>query len=117
MDKVPGDPNAYSTCIMTFVLAYIPGMGKVGAATVENSYRASCPDSRLAPGWASMASLPVPLLDALFRLCPLKCAVDDRPAGVAGYPLIITQESVFCAAIIRLAACVLGLGCLALAVV
>ncbi|PCD44537.1 hypothetical protein AU210_003613 [Fusarium oxysporum f. sp. radicis-cucumerinum] len=50
-DKEPGDPNAYSTGVIgrfNVVLAYMPGMGKVNAATVASSCGKSFPGIKLA---------------------------------------------------------------------
>ncbi|KAF5648586.1 kinesin light chain [Fusarium sp. NRRL 52700] len=50
-DKEPGDPNAYSTGIIgrfNVVLAYMPGMGKVNAATVAANCGKSFPNIKLA---------------------------------------------------------------------
>lgn len=49
-DKAAGDPNAYSTGAIgrhNVVLAYMPGMGKVNAATVASNCRISFPNIRL----------------------------------------------------------------------
>ncbi|KAF4446309.1 hypothetical protein F53441_10030 [Fusarium austroafricanum] len=50
-DKEPGDPNAYSTGTIgrfNVVLAYMPGMGKVNAATVASNCGKSFPGIKLA---------------------------------------------------------------------
>ncbi|KAF5598248.1 kinesin light chain [Fusarium pseudocircinatum] len=50
-DKEPGDPNAYSTGVIgrfNVVLAYMPGMGKVNAATVAANCGKSFPCIKLA---------------------------------------------------------------------
>ncbi|KAH7459962.1 hypothetical protein FOMA001_g19766 [Fusarium oxysporum f. sp. matthiolae] len=50
-DKETGDPNAYSTGVIgrfNVVLAYMPGMGKVNAATVASNCRSSFPAIKLA---------------------------------------------------------------------
>ncbi|KAG5791915.1 hypothetical protein H9Q69_009056 [Fusarium xylarioides] len=50
-DKEPGDPNAYSTGVIgrfNVVLAYMPGMGKVNAATVAANCGKSFPSIKLA---------------------------------------------------------------------
>ncbi|SCV39880.1 related to ankyrin 3 [Fusarium fujikuroi] len=50
-DKEPGDPNAYSTGVIgrfNVVLAYMPGMGKVNAATVAVNCGKSFPSIKLA---------------------------------------------------------------------
>ncbi|KAL7755423.1 hypothetical protein ACKLNR_014521 [Fusarium oxysporum f. sp. zingiberi] len=50
-DKEPGDPNAYSTGVIgrfNVVLAYMPGMGKVNAATVASNCGKSFPGIKLA---------------------------------------------------------------------
>ncbi|KAK2124192.1 hypothetical protein NOF04DRAFT_1252912 [Fusarium oxysporum II5] len=50
-DKVPGDPNAYSTGVIgrfNVVLAHMPGMGKVHAATVASNCGKSFPSIKLA---------------------------------------------------------------------
>ncbi|VTT60621.1 unnamed protein product [Fusarium fujikuroi] len=50
-DKEPGDPNAYSTGVIgrfNVVLAYMPGMGKVNAATVATNCGKSFPSIKLA---------------------------------------------------------------------
>ncbi|KAF5694817.1 ankyrin protein 3 [Fusarium denticulatum] len=50
-DKEPGDPNAYSTGVIgrfNVVLAYMPGMGKVNAATVATNCGKSFPCIKLA---------------------------------------------------------------------
>ncbi|KAG5821351.1 hypothetical protein H9Q74_008318 [Fusarium xylarioides] len=50
-DKEPGDPNAYSTGVIgrfNVVLAYMPGMGKVNAATVASNCGKSFPSIKLA---------------------------------------------------------------------
>ncbi|KAF5587312.1 kinesin light chain [Fusarium subglutinans] len=50
-DKDPGDPNAYSTGVIgrfNVVLAYMPGMGKVNAATVAANCGKSFPNIKLA---------------------------------------------------------------------
>ncbi|KAF5706795.1 kinesin light chain [Fusarium mundagurra] len=50
-DKEPGDPNAYSTGVIgrfNVVLAYMPGMGKVNAATVAANCGKSFPNIKLA---------------------------------------------------------------------
>ncbi|KAF4502802.1 ankyrin 3 [Fusarium agapanthi] len=50
-DKEPGDPNAYSTGVIgrhNVVLAYMPGMGKVNAATVASNCGTSFPGIKLA---------------------------------------------------------------------
>ncbi|KAM0239514.1 hypothetical protein ACHAP5_008305 [Fusarium lateritium] len=50
-DKEPGDPNAYSTGVIgrfNVVLAYMPEMGKVSAATVASNCRKSFPSIKLA---------------------------------------------------------------------
>ncbi|KAF4949930.1 hypothetical protein FGADI_8531 [Fusarium gaditjirri] len=50
-DKEPGDPNAYSTGVIgrfNVVLAYMPGMGKVNAATVAANCGKSFPSVKLA---------------------------------------------------------------------
>ncbi|KAG7402471.1 hypothetical protein Forpe1208_v017198 [Fusarium oxysporum f. sp. rapae] len=50
-DKESGDPNAYSTGVIgrfNVVLAYMPGMGKVNAATVASNCRKSFPCIKLA---------------------------------------------------------------------
>src|SRR6478735_958615 len=49
--KEPGDPNAYSTGVIgrfNVVLAYMPGMGKVNAATVASNCGKSFPCIKLA---------------------------------------------------------------------
>ncbi|KAM0082396.1 hypothetical protein ACKRZS_005380 [Fusarium odoratissimum] len=49
-DKVPGDPNAYSTGVIgrfNVVLAHMPGMGKVHAATVASNCGKSFPSIKL----------------------------------------------------------------------
>jgi nucleoside phosphorylase len=50
-DKEPGDPNAYSVGVIgrfNVVLAYMPGMGKVNAATVASNCGKSFPGIKLA---------------------------------------------------------------------
>ncbi|KAF5642374.1 hypothetical protein F52700_3170 [Fusarium sp. NRRL 52700] len=50
-DKEPGDPNAYSTGVIgrfNVILAYMPGIGKVNAATVASNCRKSFPGIKLA---------------------------------------------------------------------
>ncbi|EXK35801.1 hypothetical protein FOMG_09006 [Fusarium oxysporum f. sp. melonis 26406] len=50
-DKEPGDPNAYSTGVIgrfNVVLAHMPGMGKVHAATVASNCGKSFPSIKLA---------------------------------------------------------------------
>jgi nucleoside phosphorylase len=50
-DKEPGDPNAYCTGVigrLNVVLAYMPGTGKVNAATVASNCRKSFPGIKLA---------------------------------------------------------------------
>ncbi|KAF4494054.1 Kinesin light chain [Fusarium agapanthi] len=50
-DKGPGDPNAYSTGVIgrfNVVLAYMPGIGKVNAATVAANCGKSFPNIKLA---------------------------------------------------------------------
>ncbi|KAF5660629.1 hypothetical protein FDENT_13687 [Fusarium denticulatum] len=50
-DKEPGDPNAYSTGTIdrhNVVLAYMPGMGKINAATVASNCGKSFPGIKLA---------------------------------------------------------------------
>ncbi|EWZ30420.1 hypothetical protein FOZG_15909 [Fusarium oxysporum Fo47] len=50
-DKEPGDPNAYSTGVIgrfNIVLAHMPGMGKVHAATVASNCGKSFPSIKLA---------------------------------------------------------------------
>ena len=50
-DKIPGDPNAYSTGAIgrhNVVLAHMPGMGKANAAAVAASCRLSFPNIKLA---------------------------------------------------------------------
>ncbi|KAF5556855.1 kinesin light chain [Fusarium mexicanum] len=50
-DKEPGDPNAYSTGVIgrfNVVLAYMPGTGKVNAATVAANCGKSFPNIKLA---------------------------------------------------------------------
>ncbi|KAH7111687.1 hypothetical protein B0J13DRAFT_271862 [Dactylonectria estremocensis] len=50
-DKVPGDPNAYSTGSIgrhNVVLAYMPGMGKASSAAIASNCRASFPNIKLA---------------------------------------------------------------------
>ncbi|KAG5787516.1 hypothetical protein H9Q69_013417 [Fusarium xylarioides] len=50
-DKEPGDPNAYSTGVISrhnIVLAYMPGMGKVNAATIASNCGKSFPGIKLA---------------------------------------------------------------------
>ncbi|KAF5542296.1 kinesin light chain [Fusarium napiforme] len=50
-DKEPGDPNAYSTGVIgrfNVVLAYMPGIGKVNAATVAANCGKSFPSIKLA---------------------------------------------------------------------